>query len=134
MGSQKGFTLADNAIASSIKNGNCVLLKNVHYAPSLLGQLEKKLHSIKVHRNFRLFLSMETNPKVPMNLLRLSHIFMFIPPLGFKANLTDFLKNIASSHLQRGPTKGQIILHACMVTCYSTETSPLLSSRLDQNL
>jgi len=105
MGSQKGFTLADNAIVNSIKNGNWVLLKNVHYAPSLLGQLEKKLYSIKVHRNFRLFLSMETNPKVPMNLLHLFHILIFISPLGFKANLTDSLKNIASSHLQRDPTE-----------------------------
>lgn len=105
MGSQEGFTLADNAIASSIKNGNWVLLKNVHLAPSWLGQLEKKLHSMKAHKNFRLFLTMETNPKVPVNLLRLSRILMFEPPPGIKANLTDSLKAIAPSRLQKGPTE-----------------------------
>ncbi|CAI2172645.1 16667_t:CDS:10, partial [Funneliformis geosporum] len=105
MGSQEGFTLADQAIANSIKNGNWVLLKNVHLAPSWLGQLEKKLHSMKAHKNFRLFLTMETNPKVPVNLLRLSRILMFEPPPGIKANLTDSLKAISPSRLQKGPTE-----------------------------
>jgi dynein heavy chain 1 len=82
-----------------------VLLKNVHLAPSWLGQLEKKLHSMKAHKNFRLFLTMETNPKVPVNLLRLSRILMFEPPPGIKANLTDSLKAISPSRLQKGPTE-----------------------------
>jgi dynein heavy chain 1, cytosolic len=103
MGSQEGFNLAEQAIASSIKTGNWVLLKNVHLAPSWLGQLEKKLHSMKADKNFRLFLTMETNPKVPVNLLRLSRVLMFEPPPGIKANLTDSLKAIAPSRLQKGP-------------------------------
>ena len=41
-----------------------VLLKNVHLAPQWLVQLEKKLHSITTLSNFRLFLTMEVNPKV----------------------------------------------------------------------
>lgn len=41
-----------------------VLLKNVHLAPQWLVALEKKLHSITPHANFRLFLTMEINPKV----------------------------------------------------------------------
>ena len=41
-----------------------VLLKNVHLAPQWLVQLEKKLHSITTHSSFRLFLTMEINPKV----------------------------------------------------------------------
>ena len=44
---------------------------------------------------------METNPKVPMSLLRQSHTLMFEPPSSIKANLTDSLKAIASSHLQK---------------------------------
>ncbi|RIA96574.1 dynein heavy chain [Glomus cerebriforme] len=86
MGSQEGFALADQAISNSIKNGSWVLLKNVHLAPSWLGQLEKKLHSMKAHKSFRLFLTMETNPKVPVNLLH-------------------SLKAIAPSRLQKGPTE-----------------------------
>ncbi|CAG8442752.1 1825_t:CDS:10 [Diversispora eburnea] len=97
MGSQEGFTLADQAIASSNKNGNWVLLKNVHLAPSWLGQLEKKLHSMKAHKNFRLFLTMETNPKVPVNLLRMSR--------SIKANLQDSLKSISPNRLAKGPNE-----------------------------
>ena len=41
-----------------------VLLKNVHLAPQWLVQLEKKLHSLTPNPNFRLFLTMEINPKV----------------------------------------------------------------------
>jgi len=40
------------------------MLKNVHLAPQWLVQLEKKLHSLTPHVNFRLFLTMEINPKV----------------------------------------------------------------------
>ncbi|KAG9288876.1 hypothetical protein G9A89_001252 [Geosiphon pyriformis] len=105
MGSQEGFNLADQAIASATKNGSWVLLKNVHLAPSWLGQLEKKLHSMKAHNNFRLFLTMETNPKVPVNLLRLSRVLMFEPPPGIKANLQDSLKGIAPSRLTKGPSE-----------------------------
>lgn len=64
-----------------------MLLKNVHLAPQWLVQLEKKLHSLQPHSNFRLFLTMEMNPKVPVNLLRAGRIFVFEPPPGIKANL-----------------------------------------------
>lgn len=105
MGSAEGFALADQAISTAIKTGNWVMLKNVHLAPSWLGQLEKKLHSMKPHRNFRLFLTMETNPKVPVNLLRMSRILMFEPPPGIKANLQESLRSIPPSRLSRGPTE-----------------------------
>lgn len=105
MGSAEGFALADQAISTAIKTGNWVMLKNVHLAPSWLGQLEKKLHSMKPHNNFRLFLTMETNPKVPVNLLRMSRILMFEPPPGIKANLQESLRSIPPSRLQRGPTE-----------------------------
>lgn len=64
-----------------------VLLKNVHLAPHWLVQLEKKLHSLQPHANFRLFLTMEINPKLPVNLLRAGRIFVVEPPPGIRANL-----------------------------------------------
>ncbi|KAG1889346.1 dynein heavy chain and region D6 of dynein motor-domain-containing protein [Suillus subluteus] len=65
MGSQEGFTLADQAIAAASRQGTWVLLKNVHLAPTWLGQLEKKLQTLNPHRNFRLFLTLEANPSIP---------------------------------------------------------------------
>jgi len=64
-----------------------VLLKNVHLAPQWLGELEKEIYKLQLNTNFRLFLTMEINPKVPTTLLRASHVFVFEPPSGIKAAL-----------------------------------------------
>ena len=81
IGSAEGFNLAEKAISSASKSGRLVLhilivvlryflfiswvlLKNVHLAPQWLVTLEKKLHSLTPHASFRLFLTMEINPKV----------------------------------------------------------------------
>ena len=71
-GSAEGFSQADKAINSATKSGRWVMLKNVHLAPQWLVQLEKKLHSLTPHASFRLFLTMEINPKV------MSHCFMVV--------------------------------------------------------
>ncbi|EEC14280.1 cytoplasmic dynein heavy chain, putative, partial [Ixodes scapularis] len=70
MGSAEGFSQAEKAINSASKNGRWVMLKNVHLAPQWLVQLEKKLHALQPHPSFRLFLTLEVHPKVPVNLLR----------------------------------------------------------------
>jgi dynein heavy chain 1 len=74
IGSAEGFNQAERAINMACKTGKWVMLKNVHLAPQWLVQLEKKLHSLSVHPGFRLFLTMEINPKVPVNLLRYGRI------------------------------------------------------------
>ncbi|KAL0950615.1 hypothetical protein HGRIS_007406 [Hohenbuehelia grisea] len=105
MGSQEGFTLADQAIATAARQGTWVLLKNVHLAPSWLGQLEKKLQTLNPQRNFRLFLTLEANPSIPVNILRQSRLIMNEPPPGIKANLLDSLRSIPSSRLSQGPAE-----------------------------
>lgn len=105
MGSQEGFTLADQAIATAARQGSWVLLKNVHLAPSWLSQLEKRLQSLNAHRNFRLFLTMEANPHIPVNILRQSRLTMNEPPPGIKANLLDSLRSISPARLLQGPAE-----------------------------
>ncbi|VDB95435.1 unnamed protein product [Peniophora sp. CBMAI 1063] len=105
MGSQEGFALADQAIGVASRQGTWVLLKNVHLAPSWLGQLEKKLQTLNAHRNFRVFLTMEANPSIPVNILRQSRIFMNEPPPGIKANLSDSLRSIGPGRLSQGPAE-----------------------------
>lgn len=105
MGSQEGFALADQAIGVASRQGTWVLLKNVHLAPSWLGQLEKKLQTLNAHRNFRIFLTMEANPSIPVNILRQSRIFMNEPPPGIKANLFDSLRSISPGRLSQGPVE-----------------------------
>lgn len=105
MGSQEGFALAEQAIAVAARQGTWVLLKNVHLAPSWLGQLEKRVQNANPSRSFRLFLTMEANPVVPSNILRQSRIIMNEPPPGIRANLLDSLKNIPHTRLAQGPTE-----------------------------
>ncbi|KAK0531052.1 dynein heavy chain [Tilletia horrida] len=105
MGSQEGFSLADQAITNAARSGAWVLLKNVHLAPSWLSQLEKKMLSLNPNRAFRLFLTCETNPVIPVNFLRASRILMNEPPPGLKANMLDSLRGLAPSRLQKGPAE-----------------------------
>ncbi|EDO28787.1 predicted protein, partial [Nematostella vectensis] len=63
IGSAEGFSDAEKAINSAVKSGRWVMLKNVHLAPQWLVTLEKKLHTLSPHASFRLFLTMEINPK-----------------------------------------------------------------------
>jgi dynein heavy chain 1 len=65
-----------------------VLLKNVHLAPAWLVELEKTIYKLTLNGSFRLFLTMEVNPKVPATLVRASQVLVFEPPAGIKAALT----------------------------------------------
>jgi len=105
IGSAEGFALADRAIAAASQSGTWVLLKNVHLAPQWLGQLEKKLHNLSPHPSFRLFMTMETNPKVPASILRLSRIVMFERPPGIKANLQEALASISPERASAQPAE-----------------------------
>uniref|UniRef100_G1PMK1 AAA+ ATPase domain-containing protein n=1 Tax=Myotis lucifugus TaxID=59463 RepID=G1PMK1_MYOLU len=105
IGSAEGFNQADKAINTAVKSGRWVMLKNVHLAPGWLMQLEKKLHSLQPHACFRLFLTMEINPKVPVNLLRAGRIFVFEPPPGVKANMLRTFSSIPVARICKSPNE-----------------------------
>ena len=105
IGSAEGFSQAEKAINSASKSGKWVLLKNVHLAPQWLIQLEKKLHTLQTHPGFRLFLTLEIHPKVPVNLLRAGRIFVFEPPPGIRANLMRTFNTIPASRMMRAPNE-----------------------------
>ncbi|ODH44999.1 dynein heavy chain, cytoplasmic [Paracoccidioides brasiliensis] len=95
MGSNEGLESADKAISNAAATGTWVLVKNVHLAPSWLQSLEKRLDSLKPHSNFRLFLSMESSPKIPVNLIRASRVLMYEQPAGVRANMKDSLSSLS---------------------------------------
>merc|ERR1719495_1400349 len=103
IGSAEGFSEADKAINTAVRSGKWVLLKNVHLAPSWLVTLEKKLHSIQAHAGFRLFLTCEINPKLPVNLLRAGRIFTYEPPPGVKANLIRTFSTVPAARMMKAP-------------------------------
>ncbi|WEW60954.1 dynein heavy chain [Emydomyces testavorans] len=95
MGSNEGLESADKAINNAAATGTWVLVKNVHLAPSWLQSLEKRLDSLKPHASFRLFLSMESSPKIPVNLIRASRVLMYEQPAGIRANMKDSLSSLS---------------------------------------
>ncbi|XP_064484606.1 dynein heavy chain, cytoplasmic-like isoform X2 [Ornithodoros turicata] len=103
MGSAEGFSQAEKAINSASKNGRWVMLKNVHLAPQWLVQLEKKLHALQPHPGFRLFLTLEVHPKVPVNLLRAGRVFVFEPPPGIRANLLRTFSTVPAQRMMKAP-------------------------------
>lgn len=105
IGSAEGFSQAEKAINAASKSGKWVLLKNVHLAPLWLVQLEKKLHTLQTHPSFRLFLTLEIHPKVPVNLLRAGRIFVFEPPPGIRANLLRTFSTISASRMMKAPNE-----------------------------
>ena len=103
MGSAEGFVTADAAIASSARDGSWVLLRNVHLCPEWLGALEKRLHALRPHDAFRLFLTSEVHPALPVPLLRQSRVVVFEPPSGLQASLRRCVSQIPAVRLQRAP-------------------------------
>ncbi|KAJ2976789.1 hypothetical protein NQ176_g4738 [Zarea fungicola] len=96
MGSNEGLASADKAITSAAETGSWVLVKNVHLSPTWLQSLEKRMESLNPHSDFRLFLSMESSPKIPVNLLRASRVLMYEQPAGVRANMKDSMSSLST--------------------------------------
>ena len=97
MGSSESVGSADKAISEAAATGTWVFVKNVHLALYWLQGMEKRLDSLKPHSDFRLFLSMESNPNIPINLIRISRVLMCEQPAGIRANIRDSLLPSAPS-------------------------------------
>ena len=105
MGSSDGYELAEKMVTGAAKSGAWVLLKNIHLACDWLMKLEKQLHRLAKHPDFRLFLTMEMSNKVPRNLVRISQSFVFEPPAGVKASLERTVTYIEEARMTKAPAE-----------------------------
>ena len=115
MGSDESVASADKAITSAAANGSWVLIKNVHLAPQWLQSLEKRLSALRPHGDFRLFLSMETSPKIPVNLIRASRSLVYEQPAGMRANMKDTLQVLSDRGTRSPVEKGRLYLLLCFL-------------------
>lgn len=92
------------------KSGKWVVLKNVHLAPQWLVKLEKKLLTLTPHPNFRLFLTTEINPKLPVNLLRSARKFVYEPAAGVKASILRTLQGLPETISAEPVERGRVFL------------------------
>jgi dynein heavy chain 1, cytosolic len=115
MGSEESVASADKAITSAAASGTWVLIKNVHLAPQWLQSLEKRLSALKPHSDFRLFLSMESSPKIPVNLLQASRALVYEQPAGMRANMKDTLTVLSDRGTRNPVEKGRLYLLLCFL-------------------
>lgn len=108
MGSNEGVASADAALAAAAANGSWVLIKNVHLAVDWLQNLVKRIDSLRPNPEFRLFLSMETSPKIPSSLLRASRVLMYEQPAGIRANMRDTLSSLPDQAVQQPVEKARV--------------------------
>ena len=59
---------------------------------------------MKAHQNFRLFLTAEISPKLPVNMLRTARILTFEPPPGMKSSLASTFTN-TTNRMQAQPAE-----------------------------
>lgn len=107
MGSAEGFDAAEKCLNTALKNGTWLLLRNVHLCPSWLVSVEKKLYNARdsAHPNFRLFLTSEIHPSLPVNLLRMCDIFVFEPPSGMKLSMVRTLDTVSADRMNKTPAE-----------------------------
>jgi dynein heavy chain 1, cytosolic len=110
MGSNEGVASADKAVSSAAQTGSWVLVKNVHLAPTWLQSLEKRMDSLNPHSEFRLFLSMESSPKIPVNLLRASRVLMYEQPAGVRANMKDSMSSLSTRSMKSPVERARLYL------------------------
>ncbi|GAB1730251.1 hypothetical protein NU195Hw_g9200t1 [Hortaea werneckii] len=108
MGSNESLASADSALASAAANGSWVLIKNVHLAADWLQNIVKRIDSLKPNKDFRLFLSMETSPKIPSSLLRASRVLMYEQPAGIRANMRDSLTSLPDQVVKQPVEKARV--------------------------
>ena len=105
MGAPEVIEIADKTINGAARQGRWVLLKNVHLQLAWLGQLEKRLHTLQPHQDFRLFLTMEANPRLPTSLLRAGRLFVFEPSPGLRSSLERTLANLPVLKMTKPPVE-----------------------------
>ncbi|EAY22062.1 Dynein heavy chain family protein [Trichomonas vaginalis G3] len=95
VGSQDSQENIESVVRQAGQRGQWIIIKNVHLAPIWTRDFVKSLNTMKLHPEFRLFLTSEINPKVGSNVFRSSRVIVFESATGIRANL----KKVYSSGL-----------------------------------
>lgn len=113
MGSSEGFETADSLVSTAAKRGTWVLLKNVHLCVDWLREtFVKKLQSLgtnNTHKDFRIFITSEINPRLPTALLRICDVIVAQAPAGIKASLSRFFSSISKDRFGQ-PVRNRLYL------------------------
>jgi dynein heavy chain 1 len=94
-------------------------------------KLEKRMHRLSPHPNFRLFLTMEIHPKVPVTILRMSNKVVFEPPVGIKSSLKRMFSALPAARVNKVLSRGRSYVHVLRLKlCCICPQAPVERSRL----
>lgn len=110
--------IAMNKLDAAHKDGNWVMLQNIHLMPSFLIELEKKLEQFAQegsNQSFRLFLTSDPSKSIPIGLLERCIKLTNEPPEGLKANMKRAFAFFDAAEFNEKESKVKSILFAL---CY----------------
>ena len=100
-------------IQTAYRQGHWVVLNNVHLMPRWLIDLEKKMDEFAIegsHPKFRLFLSSDSAPTIPIGLLNRCIKITNEPPAGLKANIKRAFASLNRENFEDSDSKMKSIL------------------------
>lgn len=95
------------------RNGHWVILNNIHLMPRWLLTLEKKLDEFALegsHKHFRVFLTSDPSPAIPIGVLNRCIKLTNEPPSGLKANLKRAFVSFPKEYIEEAEGKVKSIL------------------------
>eukprot|EP00842_Homolaphlyctis_polyrhiza_P006526 jgi/Hompol1/6875/HPOL_005105-RA len=109
MGQGQG-ELAITLLREAAEQGGWLCLQNIHLVIAWVPVLEKELLSLKIHPNFRLWLTSEMHAKFPASLLENCLKITIEAPPGIKKNLQRIYENWSPEFIQSGqPLRAQAL-------------------------
>ncbi|OQS01624.1 dynein heavy chain [Achlya hypogyna] len=118
-------TVAMAALVDGVSNGHWILLNNVHLMPVWLLELDKWLGNVddsgRVHKDFRVFISSDPSPLIPIGVLDKAIKLTNEPPTGLKANVKRALCAFPKPYVDemeprtRGILFGMCYFHSIML-------------------
>ncbi|XP_074517159.1 dynein axonemal heavy chain 1 [Sebastes fasciatus] len=111
---------AETLMLTAMERGQWVFFQNCHLAPSWMPSLERLIENIdpvKVHRDFRLWLTSLPSNKFPVSILQNGSKMTIEPPKGIKANLQKTYLRITNDFITSSTKKTQLkslLLSLCL--------------------
>ncbi|XP_030585284.1 LOW QUALITY PROTEIN: dynein heavy chain 1, axonemal-like [Archocentrus centrarchus] len=111
---------AESMMHDAMENGHWVFFQNCHLAPSWMPTLERLIENIdplKVHMDFRLWLTSLPSNKFPVSVLQNGSKMTIEPPRGIKANLQKAYMRLTNDFLSSSTKKADfksLLLSLCM--------------------
>ncbi|KAM6927306.1 LOW QUALITY PROTEIN: dynein axonemal heavy chain 1 [Xenentodon cancila] len=112
--------LAETMMRTAMQTGHWVFFQNCHLAPGWMSTLERLVESIdpvKVHKDFRLWLTSLPSNSFPVSIIQNSFKIAFEPPGGIKASLQKTylrLSNDPSSSCCKAAASTSLLLSLCL--------------------